>query len=239
MSTPQLTTVIDKAFLGRLCADAICNLDAAIAKHPTFPGEISSIDIETAQHEMYLLKRKNDAGNGNIRTIANEEVMEFHVALLQGMPKQAYDELVDVITVCLRVGCHLTDYVHASGVDLQPSLQTFTAFPVEVKPFIDAAAEANPSFFCNVTLRSAMRNVVEAFDKLSLKRKGESCIHGCACLRHNLNQKEEMQLAAVDEAYKGIGAPGGWGYDSEQGKTWYQLLVLCGEIAESRKAVKA
>jgi hypothetical protein len=111
----QLTTTIDKAFLGRLCADAIGNLERACEKHPTFPGELSSIDIEIAQHEMYSLKRQNDAGNGNARTIANEEFMEFDVAVLQGMRKQAYDELVDLITVWLRVGLHLGDYV-AKGV---------------------------------------------------------------------------------------------------------------------------
>jgi hypothetical protein len=234
----QLITKIDKQFLGRLCADAISNLQKACEKHPTFPMNVSGLTLEAAEGMLRRSRQANDEPDRTVCMIANEEELEMEVAILQGMRPQVYDELVDLITVWLRVGLHLTDYVHSNGADLQPPLQTFTAPPVEVKPFIDAAAEANPSFFCNDTLRSAMRNVVEAFDKLSLKRKGESCIHGCACLRHNLNQKEEVQLAAVDEAYKGIGAPGDWGYNSEQGATWYQLLVLCSEIAKRRKAVQ-
>jgi hypothetical protein len=185
MSTPQLTTVIDKAFLGRLCADAICNLERACENHPTFPGELSSIDIEIAQHEMYSLQRQNDAGNGNVRTIANEEFMEFDVAVLQGMPKQAYDELVDLITVWLRVGCHLTDYVHASGVELQPALQTFVAPAVSTRAKHETVPRADYDRAMNALLKlwsgtgSLRTSVLILAPSVSC---GEKL---CECLKHH------------------------------------------------------
>lgn len=107
----QLTTKIDKQFLGRLCADAISNLERACEKHPTFPNEFTSIPLETAQEMMWTAKHFNDNGHPYGDTIAEEEGLEFTVALIQGMRPQAYDELVDLITVWLRVGLHLNDYV--------------------------------------------------------------------------------------------------------------------------------
>jgi len=113
----QLITKIDKAFLGRLCADAISNLERAIEKHPTFPGTFTDLDIEQSQELMYGLKSLNDNGLGDASTIAQEEHMELECSVTQGMPKQAYDELVDLITVWLRVGLHLDDYVSHRGTE--------------------------------------------------------------------------------------------------------------------------
>jgi hypothetical protein len=110
----QLITKIDKAFLGRLCADAISNIERSIEKHPSFPSSIQdpiNDDIEIAQGMMYSLKRQNDSGKGHADTIANEEEWEFKCAVIQGHGPMAYQELVDLITVWLRVGLHLDDYV--------------------------------------------------------------------------------------------------------------------------------
>jgi hypothetical protein len=129
----QLVTKIDKQFLGRLCADAISNLERACEKHPTFPAKLINLSLEQVDSLERDTKNINDAGRGTVITIQDEEAMELFSNLLRGNKKQAYDELVDLLTVWLRVGCHLTDYVHASGVDLQPALQTFSAPPVNTR----------------------------------------------------------------------------------------------------------
>lgn len=107
----HIPTKIDKQFLGRLCADAISNLERACEKHPRFPIEFTTMDIEDAQGLLHNARNLNDNGFDTGDTIAEEEELEFTVAILQGMRPQAYCELVDLITVWLRVGLHLDDYV--------------------------------------------------------------------------------------------------------------------------------
>jgi len=109
----QLTTKIDKAFLGRLCADAISNLERAIEKHPTFPGQISGCSLVVTENMLRHSRQIND-DRDSVKTvcmIANEESLEMEVSIQHGHKRAAYDELVDLITVWLRVGCHLNDYV--------------------------------------------------------------------------------------------------------------------------------
>jgi hypothetical protein len=123
----QLTTKIDKQFLGRLCADAISNLQKACEKHPTFPLAPSNLTLDDVIRYKATAQYYNDHEKGTVHTIAYEEELELNAALFQGLRGRAYDELVDLITVWLRVGLHLTDYVHESGVDLQQPKQTFAA----------------------------------------------------------------------------------------------------------------
>lgn len=94
-------------------------------------------------------------------------------------------------------------------------------------------ANTNPN---NQKLRDAMSAVCKAFNKLSAKLKGNACIHGCECLRRGLDKDEAGQIAAVDEAYPGIGAPGDWGYGTAQGDSWYKLLQVCDEVEKAASA---
>jgi hypothetical protein len=110
-NSATLTTKIDKQFLFSLCADAISNLELACEKYPTFPGAYSDLTVETAHSKMCSIMRINESYASTARTISHEEELELTVAILRGMRQQSYDELVDVITVWLRVGCHLGDYV--------------------------------------------------------------------------------------------------------------------------------
>jgi hypothetical protein len=107
----RIITKIDKPFLARLCADAISNLQKACETHPRFPSTFTDMGIEVAQELLIKARYYNDHGFDTGDTIAEEEEMEFTVAILQGMRRQAYDELVDLITVWLRVGLHLDDYI--------------------------------------------------------------------------------------------------------------------------------
>ena len=109
----QLTTKIDKQFLGRLCADAISNLERVVEKKPDFPSFFNDprTDVDVAQSMMYSCKRLNASGKGYVNTIAAEQEWELIIAVQQGMKRMAYAELVDLMTVWLRVGLHLGDYV--------------------------------------------------------------------------------------------------------------------------------
>jgi len=107
----QLTTKIDKQFLGRLCADAISNLQKACEKHPTFPMHVSGLTLEEAEGLLRRSRQANDEPDRTVCMIANEEELEMEVAILSGYKRSAYDELVDLLTVWLRVGVHLNDYV--------------------------------------------------------------------------------------------------------------------------------
>jgi hypothetical protein len=385
----QLTTIVNKAQVTMLCADAISELERAARMYPKWPSELTKANPESIQAELMVMRAYNSGNKITPVTIFGEEFFEFlEAACKPDNQIGSRIELVQSLAMLLRIGCHLTDYVKASGAEQQTAQLTFVAPPVstrakpetvpledfdramaalymlwsstgklreevalaglstpmgkliseslarhalymkkaesllmaerekevrrnrvcpvdeekcdccagvtdepcrdakatytdettldkcfyelaegdcfnpesafvgqrcpgchrytktdptrevEEQPCPDAPANGKPSPLNNETLRNAMRNVVLAFDNLSLESKGEACIHGVACLLHNLNQKEEVQLAAVDEAHKGIGAPGDWGYHTEQGTTWYQLLILCGEIKKSRKAVQ-
>lgn len=117
MSTPQLTTVIDKAFLGRLCADAIINLQKAVEKHPTFPCELTAADSVDMHDILDEIREQNATGDTNAQLIAYEEELELFIETETRSLPLAYDELVDLITVWLRVGLHLKDYVSHRGTE--------------------------------------------------------------------------------------------------------------------------
>jgi hypothetical protein len=107
----QLTTKIDKQFLGRLCADAISNLTKACEKHPTFPGELTGMDARSLGYSLQEVLESNKTHLSTTSLIAYEEELEFFVETKKGNRVTAYNELVDLITVWLRVGLHLNDYV--------------------------------------------------------------------------------------------------------------------------------
>jgi len=119
----QLTTVIDKQFLGRLCADAISNLVKACEKHPTFPGELTRMDARSLGYSLQEVLELNKSKEGTTSLIAYEEELEFFVETKTGNRVTAYNELVDLLTVWLRAGLHLNDYVTTEGgktVEVQP-----------------------------------------------------------------------------------------------------------------------
>ncbi len=109
-----LTTKIDKAFLGRLCADAISNLDRACEKHPLFSDEMTSMSLGECQHILEEIKGINDTGETTAQLIGYEEHLEFNIELANGNRQKAYIELVDLMTVWLRVSLHLDDYLSAA-----------------------------------------------------------------------------------------------------------------------------
>jgi hypothetical protein len=230
----QLTTKIDKQFLGRLCADAISNLERACEKHPTFPAKTTNMDLASATNSLEEVRSTNESGHSAVGLIATEEELEFNVEMLQGNQAAAYNELVDLITVWLRVGCHLGDYV-SKAVTGNLKLETGKACPVDEEACDLCAGvrgepcpDAKPLWKeNNAELRLAMSAVCMAFNQLTAERKGNACIHGVECLRRALDKSVIEQVGAVDESAKGIGAPGDWGYDTPQGKAWYQLLVVC------------
>jgi len=113
----QLITKIDKAFLGRLCADAISNLERAIEKHPTFPGDHTTMSLQDSTDILAAIKKINDTGDTTAQLISYEEQLEFNIEVANKNAAAAYNELVDLITVWLRVGLHLDDYVSHRGTE--------------------------------------------------------------------------------------------------------------------------
>jgi hypothetical protein len=135
----NLITKVDKQLLGRLCADAISNLDKACEKHPTFPDSPTTMSYQDATDILATIKRINDTGDTTAQLISYEEQLEFNIEVSNKNLAAAYKELVDLITVWLRVGLHLNDYIPNGRIDNKPWMASpFTDFTVirktEVQP---------------------------------------------------------------------------------------------------------
>lgn len=61
-------------------------------------------------------------------------------------------------------------------------------------------------------------------------------VAGAHLLKKAAGGDEDAQVAAIMESYKGIGAPGDWGYETPRGKTWYALLQAYDKTMDEREA---
>jgi len=118
----QLTTKIDKQFLGRLCADAISELERAARLHPEWPSKLASDKASLFSSNAQILKAINDGKlsvsgiHPSAQTVFEEEYYEFmEAAMKPGNQVAARIELVQAMAMLLRISCHLNDYV-AKGV---------------------------------------------------------------------------------------------------------------------------
>ena len=110
----NLTTTISKAHLGRICADAISELERAISKHPEFPCEITNYQPDDVATFLGSLRHLNDTGKATATTIFEEEFMEFLMEVQARRPGHAREELVQSIAMLLRIYCHLCHYCAGS-----------------------------------------------------------------------------------------------------------------------------
>jgi len=106
----QLTTIISKAHLGAICADAISELERAIRKHPHFPAKLSYIEEYGIAELLGSFRDMNDNGRATGTTIFEEEFNEFLMEVFAGRPGHAREELVQSIAMLLRIYCHLGHY---------------------------------------------------------------------------------------------------------------------------------
>jgi hypothetical protein len=114
---------------------------------------------------------------------------------------------------------------------------------------------------CNVILRKAMNACANAFlpDRSELQERAEDAgsvetmrelfaefiadmteygaMAGAHQLRKAAHAKEDDQVNAVMAAYKLIGAPGDFGYETPRGKTWHALLKTYDAVLNERMAV--
>jgi hypothetical protein len=113
----QLKTVISKAHLGTVCADAISELERAIRKHPEFPCEMTNYQPDDVATFLGSLRHLNDTGKATASTIFEEEFMEFLMEVQVKRPGHAREELVQAIAMLLRIYCHLDDYCSHRGTE--------------------------------------------------------------------------------------------------------------------------
>jgi len=73
-------------------------------------------------------------------------------------------------------------------------------------------------------LREMLRNLTEY-----------AAVAGAYGLLKAARDGEDAQIAAVMAAYKGIGAPGDWGYSSPRGAAWHALLAAYDRTMDERE----
>ncbi len=125
------------------------------------------------------------------------------------------------------------------------------------KPVVDTLSQRP----CNVILRKAMNCCADAFlpDRSELQERAEDAdsvetmrdlfakfiadmteygaMAGAHQLRKAAHAKEDDQVNAVMAAYKLIGAPGDFGYETPRGKTWYAVLRTYDAVLKERMGV--
>lgn len=108
----QLVTRIDKAALTEFCADAISELERAARLHPEWPTELNYHDEDEQEGNLKIARALNEHGRATGTTIFSEEWYEFLLASRKpGNIVAARTELVQAMSMLLRIGCHLNDYV--------------------------------------------------------------------------------------------------------------------------------
>lgn len=125
------------------------------------------------------------------------------------------------------------------------------------KPVVDTLSQRP----CNVILRQAMKACANAFlpERSELQERAEDAdsvetmrellaefiadmteygaMAGAHQLRKAAHAKEDDQVSAVMAAYKLIGAPGDFGYETRRGGTWYAVLQTYDAVLKERRAV--
>ncbi len=107
-----MQTKIDTIELGRLCADAISELQMACKKHPEWPTALTNyLDLDDLKELVPSVRWCNENDNPSAQSILDEEYYEFLEAVMEGNAKAARNEIVQTIAMLLRHYAHMEDYI--------------------------------------------------------------------------------------------------------------------------------
>jgi len=103
---------------------AICELDRACEKHPTWPTRLTAHTAAAVTAGRRSLQRINDGFDHGVQptadTIFSEEYCEMIEAAQRGDVKEARKECIQAIAMLLRLYVHLPHYCAVARGEVQP-----------------------------------------------------------------------------------------------------------------------